>query len=125
MEGRVSRLETFVETMRGDIGDIRQELRAAHAEQATQSDIGNLRADIADIRQELRAVRADQATRADIGSLRADIGDIRQELRAVRVEQATSFRWLVGLFVTLLLAMIGGFAAVYIQIATVLARLPK
>jgi len=78
MEGRVSRLETFVETMRADIGDIRQELRA-----------------------------------------------VRSEQLALRGELATNFRWLVGLMLTLLLAMMGGFAAVYTQIAAILARLPK
>ena len=82
MEGRVSRLETFVEAMRNDIADIRQELRALRAE-------------------------------------------TRNEASSLRGELATNFRWLVGLLLTLMLAMIGGFAAMYSQIAAILARLPK
>jgi hypothetical protein len=89
MEGRVSRLETFVEAMRGDIADIRQELRTLRTE------------------------------------MRNEISSVRGELSSMRGELATNFRWLVGLLLTLMLAMIGGFAAVYTQIATILARLPK
>lgn len=100
MEGRVSRLETFVEAMRGDIADIRQQLRELRA---GQSALGT------ELRNGMSALRT----------------EMHSELSAIRGEMATMFRWIVGLLFTLLLAMMGGFAAVYTQIATILARLPK
>lgn len=89
MELRVTRLETVAEQLRGDIADIRQELR------------------------ELRAGQTALRT------------EMHSELMAVRGEMAAMFRWIVGLLFTLMLAMVGGFAALYSQFATILARLPK
>ena len=77
------------------------------------------RADIADIRGELRGIRAEMRT--ELSGMRIEIAGVRTEIAGVRSESATMFRWIIGL----MLAMMGGFAALYTQLATILARLPK
>jgi hypothetical protein len=60
---------------------------------------------MADIRAEMRGMRAE--VRGEIGEVRTEVRDLRSEmnLRFDRMDQ--KFTWLVGMFVALLLGLLG------------------
>jgi predicted nucleic acid-binding Zn-ribbon protein len=85
LDERVAYVEGRMEDQRSLIGDIRSEVR-------------DLRVEMRDVRVEMRDLRTE---------VRADIRDLRSEmnLRFDRIDQ--KFTWLVGMFVALLLGLLG------------------
>ena len=73
---RFARLETTVDYLVREVGDIKADIRA-------------LRAEMNDVRTEIREVRTD---------FREDMRSLREEMVALRQEARRDFRWIIATF---------------------------
>jgi hypothetical protein len=111
------------EQVRVEIGELRGELRAGMGELR-----GELRAEMGELRGELRAEmgglrsemgRETAAVRLEVGDLRGEMGrrfeHLDRRITAVDEKNDRHFTWLVGLQLTMMLAVIGVLLAAYLR----------
>jgi chromosome segregation ATPase len=86
---RVARIETHIEYMRGDIAELKGDVKELRAE---------LKSDIKDVRSDFNELRAE---------IRTEIKDVRAEIKDVRAEARTDFRLLFSALIAVALGLAG------------------
>lgn len=120
LEAQTDKHAVAVAALRGDIGDLRVDLRTEIA--ALRGDMATLRGDMAlrsetvELRRELAATRGEMATRTDVADLRREMGDLRSEMNRRFDLMDQKFVWVVGIMVSGFIAVIGALVGVvYLQ----------
>jgi chromosome segregation ATPase len=100
----MARLEGSYEQLDKRLGDLAADLHALRAE--FRSEIQALRAEF---RSEIQGVRA------EIQGVRSEMDSVRAEIRGLRGEMARLFYWLMGTFLTTLVAIGGVMVTVLVR----------
>ena len=110
LESRVGRLEGIVEQIDKRLTNIEQDqretlkrLEALRSEMREEMNITR-----SEMREEMNITRSEMNTmRGEMNIMRGEMNIMRGEINTLRSEMNTSFRWLVGIIVTLFLGNVG------------------
>ena len=120
LEGRVGRLEGIVEQIDKRLTNIEHDQRETLKRvEAMSREINIMRGEMNGMRGELTTMRGEMGSmRGEMNSVRGEMSSVRGEMTTMRGEMttmrselsneiSTSFRWLVGIVVTLFLGNVG------------------
>lgn len=112
LSARIAVLEEIAAATKAGLADIRAELRSMRAETSAGFDAERIETlgIRSEIRDELREMRIETASGFDTlrSEARAMRNDLGSEMREIRAAQRSDFRWLLGIMLGGLIALLGG-----------------